>query len=267
MTYDELVTNIRNYTEVDSNVFSNSVINTFITMAENRILRDIDLDYFKKEQSGVLTAGNKFLTTPSDLLTHRYLLLTSGDDQIFLDFRDTSFMKEYWPGVTETAGSFNIGNVYTIISVGTTDFTAIGAAANSPGTTFTATGVGSGTGTATPSGVPKYYSVWSQSTFYIAPTPSSGYTVELGYIYRPAQLASTNPETWISINAPEALLYACLIQAYSYTKGPPEMLNYFNQSYQQAIQGLGLEQQGRRRRDEYRDGMIRLPIKSVSPGP
>jgi hypothetical protein len=64
MTYDELVTNIRNYTEVDSNVFSNSVINTFITMAENRILRDIDLDVFKQEDTGILSAGNRFLEAP-----------------------------------------------------------------------------------------------------------------------------------------------------------------------------------------------------------
>jgi len=56
MTYDELVTNIRNYTEVGSNVFTASVINTFITMAENRILRDIDLDVFKLEATGALTA-------------------------------------------------------------------------------------------------------------------------------------------------------------------------------------------------------------------
>jgi hypothetical protein len=218
MTYDELVTNIRNYTEVDSNVFTNAVINTFITMAENRILRDIDLDYFKKESSGTLTTGNKFLGAPSDILTHRYLMITVSGEQIFLDFRDTSFMKEYWPDGSDE-------------------------------------------------GVPKYYAVWDQNTFYLAPTPNNNYTVEVGYIYRPAQLSSVNPTTWISINAPEALLYACLIQAYSYTKGPAEMLQYFNQSYQQAIQGLGLEQQGRRRRDEYRDGMIRLPIKSVSPGP
>lgn len=218
MTYDELVTNIRNYTEVDSNVFTASVINTFITMAENRILRDIDLDYFKKESSGTLTSGVKFLGAPSDILTHRYLMVTVSGDQVFLDFRDTSFMKEYWPDGSDT-------------------------------------------------GVPKYYSVWDQDTFYLAPTPNSNYAVEIGYIYRPAQLSSGNPTTWISNNAPEALLYACLIQAYSYTKGPPDMLGYFNQSYQQAIQGLSMEQQGRRRRDEYRDGMIRLPIKSASPGP
>ena len=218
MNYAELVQAIRRYTDVDSNVFSDSVIDTFITMAENRILRDIDLDYFKKESTGALTSGNKFLGAPSDILTHRYLMVTVSGDQVFLDFRDTSFMKEYWPDGTDT-------------------------------------------------GVPKYYSVWDQDTFYIAPTPGSNYPVEIGYIYRPAQLSTLNPTTWISNNAPEALLYACLIQAYSYTKGPPDMLNYFNQSYQQAIQGLGTEQQGRRRRDEYRDGMIRLPIKSVSPGP
>ena len=218
MTYDELVTNIRNYTEVNANVFTNAVINTFITMAENQILREIDLDVFKLEVSGTMTSGNKFLTAPSDILTHRYMMITSGSNQIFLDFRDTSFMKEYWPNGATT-------------------------------------------------GTPKYYSVWDQNTFYIAPTPNANFTVELGYIYRPTQLSSTNPTTWISTNAPEALLYACLIQAYSYTKGPDNMLQYFNNSYKQAIQGLGIEQQGRRRRDEYRDGMIRLPLKSESPGP
>lgn len=218
MTYDELVTNIRNYTEVDSNVFTLPVINTFITMAENRILRDIDLDVFKKEQTGSMTAGNKFLTAPSQILTHRYMMVTVDGRQIFLDFRDTSFMKEYWPDGTATS-------------------------------------------------VPKYYSVWDEDTFYIAPTPAQNYVVELGFIYRPAQLSQANQNTWISTNAPEALLYACLIQAYSYTKGPTEMLGFFDASYKQAIQGLGIEQQGRRRRDEFRDGMIRLPIPSASPGP
>jgi hypothetical protein len=165
-----------------------------------------------------MTSGNKFLAAPSDILTHRYMMITVAGDQIFLDFRDTSFMKEYWADGTDT-------------------------------------------------GVPKYYSVWDQNTFYVAPTPAQNYTVELGYIYRPTQLSSTNPTTWISNNAPEALLYACLIQAYSYTKGPLEMLQYFRQSYKEAIQGLGVEQQGRRRRDEYRDGMLRIPLKSESPGP
>jgi hypothetical protein len=218
MTYNELVTNIRNYTEVDANVFSDSVINTFITLAENKILRDIDLDVFKIESSANMTSGNKFLTAPTDILTHRYMMITVAGEQIFLDFRDTSFMKEYWPDGTAT-------------------------------------------------GVPKYYSVWDQNTFYIAPTPAQAYAVELGYIYRPAQLSPATPTTWISTNAPEALFYACLIQAYSYTKGPPDMLAYFTNSYREALEGLGIEQQGRRRRDEYRDGMVRIKVRSESPGP
>ena len=140
MTYDELVTNIRNYTEVGSNVFTEPVINVFITMAENQILREIDLDVFKLEVTGSMTQGNKFLAAPADLLTHRYMILTpASGDQLFLDFRDTSFMKEYWAN-------------------GTTQ------------------------------GTPKYYSVWDQNTFYIAPTPNQNYSVELGYIYRPTQL-------------------------------------------------------------------------------
>jgi len=218
MTYDELVTNIRNYTEVDANVFSNSVINTFITMAENRILRDIDLDVFKLEDTGNLTAGNRFLGAPPGILTHRYLMVVVGDDRIFLDFRDQSFMREYWPDYTEQ-------------------------------------------------GIPKYYSVWDQNTFSVAPTPDENYQVQMGYIYRPPQLSPATPTTWISTNAPEVLLYACLIQAYSYTKGPPEMLQYFENSYKQAVDGVGVEQVGRRRRDEYRDGMIRVQLKSASPGP
>jgi len=218
MTYDELLTNIRNYTEVDANVFTNSVCNTFILMAENRILRDIDLDVFKLEVTGNMTSGNKFLSTPSDILTHRYVMMTKDNEQIFLEFRDTSFMKEYWPNGATT-------------------------------------------------GTPRFYSVWDQNTFYIAPTPDQSYVVELGYIRKPEQLSATNPETWVSINAPEALLYACLIQAYSYTKGPGELMGYFENSYKQAIQGLGIEQQGRRRRDEWRDGMSRLVVKSLSPGP
>jgi len=219
MTYAELVDAIRSYTELDSNVLTSALIDTFILLSENRVLRDIDLDVFKKEATAAMTSGNRFIPVPSDLLVHRYLMFTNSDgDQTMLDFRDMSFMKEYWPDYATT-------------------------------------------------GTPKYYSVFSEDTFYIAPTPDSNYAVQLGYVYRPTQLSSSNTETWLSKNAPEALLYACLVQTYSYTKGPLEMLQYFENSYQQAIQSLGIEQQGRRRRDEYRDGMVRLPIKSESPGP
>ena len=217
MTYDELVTNIRNYMETDSNVLTNSVINTFILLTENKILRDIDLEVFRQSSTAPLSANNRFLTMPSDILTHRYMLVrNSSNEEIFLNFRDVSFAKEYWENASET-------------------------------------------------GFPKYYAVWNQNTFVVAPTPDSNYTVELGYIRKPAGLSSSTPTTWLSQNAPETLLYGCLVQAYSYTKGPLEMLGYFQNSYQQALAALGIEQQGRRRRDEYRDGLIRTELLASNP--
>ena len=220
MTYDELVNNLRNYTEIDSNVFTDSVINTFITFAENKILRAIDLDIFKKEVTANMSNGNRFLTAPTDILTHRYVIITSPttSEQEFLEHRETSFLKEYWKNFNNT-------------------------------------------------GSPKYYSVFDSNTFYIAPTPNNNFLTQLGYIARPTQLSASNPTTWISKNAPEALFYAVLTQAYSYTKGPLDMLQFFEKSYAEALQGLGVEQQGRRRRDEYRDGELRTKLKAASPGP
>jgi hypothetical protein len=217
MTYDELVTNIRNYMETDSNVLSNSVINTFILLTENKILRDIDLEVFRQSSTAPLTANNRFLSMPSDILTHRYMLVkNASNEEIFLDFRDVSFAKEYWENATEA-------------------------------------------------GFPKYYAVWNQNTFVLAPTPDAAYTVELGYIRKPAGLSPTTQTTWLSQNAPETLLYGCLVQAYSYTKGPLEMLGYFSNSYKEALSALGIEQQGRRRRDEYRDGLIRTELLASNP--
>lgn len=218
MTYDELVTNIRNYMETDSNVLSNSVINTFILMTENKILREIDLEVFRQNAIGSLTAGNRFLTMPNDILTHRYMLVRNSgtNEETFLDFRDVSFVKEYWENSTEL-------------------------------------------------GFPKYYAVWNENTFVVAPTPNLSYSVELGYIRKPAGLSSSNQNTWLSVNAPEVLLYGCLVQAYSYTKGPLDMLGYFSNSYKEALGGLGIEQQGRRRRDEYRDGLIRTELLASNP--
>lgn len=217
MTYDQLVQNIRNYMETSSTVLSDSVIDTFIDLTENKILRDIDLEAFRQSSTNNLIPGDRYLTMPTDILTHRYMLLynTDGSEQ-FLEFRDVSFVKEF--------------------SV-------------SPSTT----------------GTPKYYAVWNPNVFILAPTPDLAYEVELGYILNPTGLGPTNQNTWLSLNAPEALLYGCLVQAYSYTKGPLEMLGYFSNSYQQAISGLGIEQQGRRRRDEYRDGLIRTELLATNP--
>jgi len=219
MNYSDLVTNIRNYTEVDSNVLSESVINTFITMAENRVMREVDLDVFKEYVVGNFTSSNAFLELPTDFLFARYVqIIAANNTRTYLEPREMTFINEYIPDRTST-------------------------------------------------GTPKYYAMFDQNTMLVAPTPSSNVNVELGYFRRVAQLSSANTTTWLSTNAPEVLLYACLVEAYSYLKGPDNLLGYFENSYKRAVQGLGIEQQGRSRRDEFRDGEIRIKLKSESPGP
>ena len=114
-------------------------------------------------------------------------------------------------------------------------------------------------------GKPKYYANWDQDRLYLAPTPNSAYKIELALNKQPTGLSATTTTTWLSTNAPKVLLYACLVEAYRFLKGPDNMLQYYEQGYQQALQGLQIEQQGRRRRDEHYDGILRFPLDSKQP--
>ena len=114
-------------------------------------------------------------------------------------------------------------------------------------------------------GKPKYYANWDQDRLYLAPTPNSAYKIELALNKQPTGLSSTTSTTWLSTNAPKVLLYACLVEAFRFLKGPDNMLQYYEQGYIQALQGLQIEQQGRRRRDEHYDGILRFPLDSKQP--
>ena len=107
-------------------------------------------------------------------------------------------------------------------------------------------------------GVPKYYSNWDQSTIVVAPTPNATYTIQLNYILKPETLSSTNTTTYLSQNFPNGLLYACLVEAFSFLKGPNDLLQLYEGKYKQAVEGFSVEQMGRRRRDEYQSGVPRV---------
>jgi hypothetical protein len=177
-TLANLQTDIRNYTEVDSSVLTDSILNTIIQNAENRIYRDID--------------------------------------------SDDSFIAEYY---------------------------------DSP---------------ATSSGIPKYYANWDANYWLVAPTPDQQYLITLAYNKQPISLTSTVDSTsttgsYVSNKYQDLLLYACLVNTYAYLKGPVDMLQYYEQAYQKAIESYAVEQIGRRRRDEYNDGVIRAQLVSKSP--
>ena len=222
-TYAELVTQIRDYTETDSNVLTTTIVNDFIENAENRIFIEVDLDAFRSYQIAALTANNSFVSLPGTGIADFALIRSVqiygqslGTNRKKLEQKDISFMNEYWPDRTAT-------------------------------------------------GTPIYYANWKAGNIYLAPTPDVAYNIEVALNKLPTGLSSTNTTTWVSTNAPRTLLYACLCEALKFLKGPYDLLDRYEAGYANALQDLSIEQQGRGRRDEYMDGVLRTPLKSQQP--
>lgn len=205
-TYSTLVQAIKDFTQYDETTF-NANINTFIQNTEERLLYAVDLEVFRKNQTGTLTASNKYLAVPSDYLAPFSLSVTVSGSQSFLLMKDVEYLQEYNPtGAT---------------------------------------------------GVPKYYALFDVDNFILAPVPASGYSVELHYYYRPASIVTANT-TWLGDNAQQALLYGCLVEAYTFMKGEPDLLNLYNQRFNESLSRLKNYGEGRENDDAYRDGLIRV---------
>ena len=119
--------------------------------------------------------------------------------------------------------------------------------------------------TSTGAGTPKYYAVYDDDTHMLAPTPNAALTVSLAYTYKTPVLSSTTTSNWVSQNAPNVLLYGCILEALGYLKGPADMIQYYDKNYNQSVQALATYEMGRDRRDEFRDGVIRIPLESRNP--
>jgi hypothetical protein len=226
VTYSELTQQILDYTEVSTDVLSSTVTNDFIEHAENRIFRDVDIDVFKSHQTANLTASNPFLSLPGGSRPEPTSLGTVRTMQIFA------------PSGTPTRSFLEQRDVSYMNEYW-------------PDRTATAE--------------PRYWAWWDHNTIYVAPTPDLAYNVELGITRLPTRLSSSNSTSWLGDNAPALLLYGCLAEAFKFLKGPAQMLQIYEQSYQRALQELVIEQQGRHRRDEYMHGALRTPLQSKNP--
>ena len=212
MTYSELVQKIRDYTEVDANVFTSTIVNGFILDAEWRIQRDVDSDNNRKYATATVVASQAYVNTPSTgtdqtLIIREAQIIPSAvytGPNAVIEYRDTGFINEY-------------------------------NASNS-------------------TGLPKYFSYWDEDTIVLAPIPDLVYTMQLNYILKPTGLSASNTTSYLSNQFPTGLLYACLVEAYGFLKGPADMIQFYEQKYQSVLQGFSIEQMGRRRRDEYQEG-------------
>jgi hypothetical protein len=123
-------------------------------------------------------------------------------------------------------------------------------------------------------GKPKYYAMFGGATnttdatsgsIYLAPTPDVNYNFRIYYNKMPTALSASNTTTYISNYFPQGILYATLVEAFGYLKGPMDMLTYYENKYKTSIQQFAGMQIGRRRRDDYTDGTVRIQVKSPSP--
>jgi|TARA_R110001599_G_scaffold32326_1_gene106335 hypothetical protein len=238
ISYNTLITQIRNYTEVDDTVFTTDVLENIILNAQQRIFYDVPIDSDRQEYEGTIATDVNTVRVPAGFVFIRGVQVfnstaNSNEQGQWLERRDQTFLSEYVGKLTGPEGS-----------------TASGADVT---------------------GLPKYYAMFGGATglsdttsgsIVMAPTPDANYVIKIYGNAMPATLESSNQTNYISLNFPQGLLYACLVEAYGFLKGPTEMLTLYEQKYKQELQKFASQQIGRRRRDDYTDGTVRIPIES-----
>jgi hypothetical protein len=232
VSYSDLVTNIRNYTETSDTVLTTAVLENIILNAQYRIMRDVPIDADRVQQTGNLVVGQETINAPAGALFIRGIQVydstsaTTGAN-VWLEKKDVTYLQEYVPS-TESAKR----------------------------------------------GQPKYYAMYGGATgntdttsgrIFVAPVPDQTYSFRVHFNKMPATLESSNQTNYISLNFPNGLLYCCLSETYGYLKGPIDMLTLYENKYKQEVQKFANEQVGRRRRDDYTDGAVRIPVNSANP--
>jgi len=227
MNYSELVSAIQTYTENNfptitladsSTVSSTAQINRFIEQAEQRIYNSVQFPSLRKNQTGVITSGNKYLSAPSDFLaTYSLAIYTGSGPFTFLLNKDVNFIREAYPTPSDT---------------GTPKYYALFGPAVS-GTTIT-----------------------TELTFILGPTPDAAYSAELHYYYYPESI-TTAATTWLGDNFDTVLLYGSLVEAYTFMKGEPDLIALYDGKYKEALMLAKRLGDGLERSDAYRSGQYR----------
>ena len=211
-TFTTLKTAVQDYTDNAESTFV-SQLSRFIINAEERILKECQLDDFRKNVTGSATQSVKFLTKPTDFLAPFSLSIVSSSANEFLEYKHITFLQDYTPN---------------------------------PSTT----------------GTPKYYGDWDEDTFVLAPTPDANFTAELHYFYRPQSItASDDGTSWLGTNAELCLLYGSHVEAYTFMKGEPDLLQLYNGRFTESLEWLKNLGEAKQVQDQYRYDSVRKAVQ------
>jgi len=280
MTYTELKAAIIAYTENQS--FSTDNLDLFTRQAEQRIYNTVQISNLRKNVTGALSADNKYLACPDDFLSAYSLAIFSYATTTATGVTNTFVI------TVASATNIQVGQYVFGTNIGTgAQVTAIN------GTSITLSVKNSGTVAATVvfqgdykyllnkdvnfvrevypnargTGEPKYYAIFGPRTtdvnelaFIVGPTPDIAYSAELHYYYYPPSIVDEGT-SWLGENFDTALLYGCLVEAYTFMKGEQDMMALYNGKYQEALGLLKNLGDGKQRGDAYRDGQVKLPVR------
>jgi len=278
MNYTELVTQVGDYCE---NSFPTDNMNTFIRQAEQRVYNTVQIANLRKNVTGSLNSGNKYLACPNDFLSPYSLAIypvitttstgTSGEFTIVVASA-TGIM------VGQSISNANIpSETYVRAISGTTVYMTKASTGTVSSTTIfegdylyllnkdvnfmreaypqTAT-----------RGEPRHYAIFgpqyadiNELTFIVGPTPNLGYMAELHYYYYPESIVTAST-TWLGDNFDSVLLYGTICEALVYMKGEADMVKLAQDRYVQAIALLKNLGDGKQRADAYRDGQVRVTV-------
>ena len=221
MTYIQLCEDIQSVVE---NSFTTDQLNLFITTSEQLIYNTIQLPSLRKNSTALLSANNKYLSTPPDFLSVFSLAVVDGTGRYeYLLNKDVNFIRQAYPNPNVTA----IPKYYAIFGPTTID------------------------------GVPPVTS--NELSIILGPTPDAAYNVELHYFYYPESIVTAST-TWLSENFYPALLNGALIEALRFIKGEGDMIAMYDKLYLQSITLLKQLGDGKLRQDAYRSGQYRSNV-------
>ena len=222
MNYTQLVAAIEAYAENYDTGTGGFVENipVFVKQAEQRIYNTVQIPSLRKNVTGSLNIGNKYLSAPSDYLATYSLALienagTATETYTYLLNKDVNFIREAYPTPADTGAPY----YYALFG--------------------------------------PQYTFPNELSFIVGPTPDADYTVELHYFYYPESIVTAGT-TWLGDNFDTVLLYGSLLEAAAYMKSDNDTITYYKDRYTEALSLLKRLGDGLERGDAYRDGQNKL---------
>lgn len=281
MNYTELSDAIQAYTN-NTDVDFIAEIPVFVRQAEQRVYNAVQIANLRRNMTGNLQAGNKYIPCPEDFLSAYSLAIypratptaTGSAGQLTVVVSSASGIV---PGMYASGTGIATGAMVALV-VGTT-------------VTLTVANTGAVSGTVAFQGdyiyllnrdvnyirevypnpmqraTPKYYAIFgpninnvNELTFIVGPTPDVNYQAELHFYYYPESIVTAGT-SWLGDNFDSVLLYGSLVEAYTWMKGEQDMMAVYDGKFKEAVGLLKNLGDGKQRGDAYQDGQVKLPVR------